>query len=69
MVYKPEWDTFTEGAGWGAWWIQNSYGFLICCNSFSPGTMVFNTAAILGSFLGQPGGRKAKGMWGGDTPT
>ncbi len=27
MVYKPEWDTFVEGAGWNAWWIQNSYGF------------------------------------------
>ena len=27
MLYKPEWGTFAEGAGWGAWWIQNSYGF------------------------------------------
>jgi hypothetical protein len=27
MVYSPDWDTFVEGAGWGAWWIQNSYGF------------------------------------------
>ena len=25
MIYNAEWDTFTEGAGWGAWWIQNSY--------------------------------------------
>ncbi len=27
MVYQPEWNTLEEGAGWGAWWIQNSYGF------------------------------------------
>ncbi len=27
MIYNPDWDTFTEGAGWGAWWVQNSYGF------------------------------------------
>ena len=27
MIYKPEWDTFVEGAGWNAWWAQNSYGF------------------------------------------
>jgi hypothetical protein len=27
MLYNPEWDTFVEGAGWGGWWIQNSYGF------------------------------------------
>jgi hypothetical protein len=27
MIYEPEWDTFVEGAGWDAWWIQNSYGF------------------------------------------
>jgi hypothetical protein len=27
MIYNPEWDTFTEGASWGAWWVQNSYGF------------------------------------------
>lgn len=34
MVYKPEWDTFTEGAGWGAWWIQNSYGFSYAVTPF-----------------------------------
>jgi hypothetical protein len=27
MIYQPDWNTFIEGAGWGAWWIQNSYGF------------------------------------------
>jgi hypothetical protein len=36
MVYKPDWDTFEEGAGWGAWWIQNSYGFSYSVTPFLP---------------------------------
>jgi hypothetical protein len=27
MIYNPQWNTFCESGGWGAWWIQNSYGF------------------------------------------
>jgi len=27
MIYEPRWDTFLESGGWGAFWIQNSYGF------------------------------------------
>lgn len=34
MLYQPEWDTFAEGAGWGAWWIQNSYGFSYAATPF-----------------------------------
>jgi len=34
MLYQPDWDTFAEGAGWGAWWIQNSYGFSYCSTPF-----------------------------------
>lgn len=34
MVYKPEWDTFVEGVGWDAWWIQNSYGFSYSATPF-----------------------------------
>ena len=34
MLYQPEWDTFEEGAGWGAWWIQNSYGFSYTATPF-----------------------------------
>ncbi|MBK7259622.1 MAG: hypothetical protein IPI01_17830 [Ignavibacteriae bacterium] len=34
MLYKPEWDTFVEGAGWNAWWIQNSYGFSYAATPF-----------------------------------
>ena len=33
MIYHPDWNSFEEGAGWGAWWIQNSYG---CAYSSSP---------------------------------
>lgn len=36
MLYKPEWDTFVEGAGWNAWWIQNSYGFSYAATPFLP---------------------------------
>ncbi len=34
MIYNADWDTFTEGAGWGAWWIQNSYGFSYTATPF-----------------------------------
>ena len=34
MLYQPDWDTFVEGAGWGAWWIQNSYGFSYAATPF-----------------------------------
>ncbi len=34
MLYQPEWDTFVEGAGWDAWWIQNSYGFSYAATPF-----------------------------------
>jgi len=34
MLYQPDWDTFEEGAGWGAWWIQNSYGFAYAAAPF-----------------------------------
>jgi hypothetical protein len=34
MIYNPEWDTFVEGAGWNAWWIQNSYGFSYAATPF-----------------------------------
>jgi len=34
MLYKPEWNTLVEGAGWGGWWIQNSYGFSYAATPF-----------------------------------
>jgi hypothetical protein len=34
MLYEPKWDTFIESGGWGAWWIQNSYGFSYAVTPF-----------------------------------
>lgn len=34
MLYSQEWDGFEEGAGWGMWWIQNSYGFSYSATPF-----------------------------------
>ena len=34
MLYQPDWDAFEEGAGWGGWWIQNSYGFSYAATPF-----------------------------------
>jgi hypothetical protein len=36
MLYRPDWDTFEEGANWGEWWIQNSYGFSYAATPFLP---------------------------------
>lgn len=34
MLYLAEWDGLVEGAQWGAWWIQNSYGPTYCALPF-----------------------------------
>jgi len=34
MLYYPEWDCLIEGASWGAWWIQNSFGPTYCALPF-----------------------------------
>lgn len=36
MLYRPDWDAFEEGAGWGAWWCSNSHGFVYCSPPFLP---------------------------------
>ena len=64
MIYKPEWDTFTEGAGWGAWWIQNSYGFSYAVTPFLEEPWASNAATILGSVLEQSGRWKAQRVMG-----
>ena len=64
MIYEPEWDTFVEGAGWNAWWIQNSYGFSYAATPFLKGTMVLHFAKFLGSLLEQPGRRETNGRSG-----
>lgn len=74
MLYKPEWDTFVEGAGWGAWWMQNSYGFSYAASPFlrEPWISVLQNSLDLfwdnqgdGKRTGYGGG-KQRGMWQGD---
>lgn len=69
MVYKPEWDTFTEGAGWGAWWIQNSYGFSYAATPFLKEPWISILQRSWDLFWDNQGDGVRRGMWGGDKPT
>lgn len=74
MIYKPEWDTFVEGAGWGAWWAQNSYGFSYAAAPFlqEPWSSILQRSLDL--FWDNQGDGKrngygdgsVKGMWDGE---
>ena len=68
MIYNADWDTFTEGAGWGAWWIQNSYGFSYSATPFlqEPWSGVLQRSWDL--FWDNQGDGKRKGGWGEETP-
>jgi hypothetical protein len=68
QVYKPEWDTFSEGAGWGGWWIQNSYGFSYAATPFlqEPWSSLLQRSWDL--FWDNQGDGKRKGLWGDGTP-
>ncbi len=68
MLYKPEWDTFVEGAGWDAWWIQNSYGFSYAATPFlqEPWFSVLQRSWDL--LWDNQGDGKRMSMWGG-SPT
>jgi len=68
MVYRPDWDTFTEGAGWGAWWIQNSYGFSYAATPFLQEPWISLLQRSWDLFWDNQGDGKRRGMWGGDTP-
>jgi len=68
MVYRPDWDTFTEGAGWGAWWIQNSYGFSYAATPFLQEPWFSLLQRSWDLFWDNQGDGKRRGMWGGDTP-
>jgi hypothetical protein len=69
MLYKPEWDTFTEGAGWGAWWIQNSYGFSYAATPFLEEHWLSVLQRSWDLFWDNQGDGKRRGMWDGDKPT
>ena len=68
MIYNSGWDTFTEGAGWGAWWIQNSYGFSYAATPFlqEPWASVLQRSWDL--FWDNQGDGIRKGLWGDGTP-
>jgi len=68
MVYQPDWNTFAEGAGWGAWWIQNSYGFSLASTPFlqEPWFSLLQNSWDL--FWDNQGDGKRMSMWGG-SPT
>jgi hypothetical protein len=68
MLYKPEWDTFVEGAGWNAWWIQNSYGFSYAATPFlkEPWFSILQRSWDL--HWDNQGDGKRMSMWGG-SPT
>ncbi len=68
MIYNADWDTFTEGAGWGAWWIQNSYGFSYAATPFlqEPWAQILQRSWDL--FWDNQGDGKRKGGWGDGSP-
>lgn len=68
MVYKPEWDTFVEGAGWDAWWIQNSYGFSYSATPFLPEPWFSLLQRSWDLHWDNQGDGKRMSMWGG-SPT
>jgi len=65
MVYQPDWDTFCEGAGWGAWWIQNSYGFSYAATPFLQEPWFSTLQRSWDLFWDNQGDGKRKGLWGG----
>ncbi len=68
MLYNSDWDTFTEGAGWGAWWIQNSYGFSYAATPFLQEPWVSVLQRSWDLFWDNQGDGKRKGLWGDGTP-
>ena len=68
MVYHPGWNSLTEGAGWGAWWIQNSYGFGYCSIPFLQEPWVTILQNSQDFFFDNIGDGKRIGLWGG-SPT
>jgi hypothetical protein len=65
MLYQPDWDTFAEGAGWGAWWIQNSYGFSYCATPFLQEPWISILQKSWDLHWSNQGDGKRVGMWGG----
>jgi len=68
MLYKPEWDTFSEGAGWNGWWIQNGYGFSYAATPFLQEPWISLLQRSWDLFWDNQGDGKRKGLWGDGTP-
>ena len=68
MVYQPDWDTFEEGAGWGAWWIQNGYGFSYAATPFLQEPWFSTLQRSWDLLWSNQGDGKRMGLWGG-SPT
>lgn len=68
MVYNPAWDTFVEGAGWGGWWIQNSYGFSYCATPFLEEPWFSTLQRSWDLHWNNQGDGKRQSLWGG-SPT
>ncbi len=68
MIYNGDWDTFTEGAGWGAWWIQNSYGFSYAATPFLQEPWISILQQSWDLFWDNQGDGVRKGLWGDGTP-
>ena len=65
MIYQPDWDTFEEGAGWGGWWIQNSYGFSYAATPFLQEPWFSTLQRSWDLFWNNQGDGKRMGLWGG----
>ncbi len=68
MIYNGDWDTFTEGAGWGAWWIQNSYGFSYAATPFLQEPWAGILQRSWDMFWNNQGDGQRKGGWGDGKP-
>ncbi|MCL5098519.1 MAG: hypothetical protein M1608_13515 [Candidatus Omnitrophica bacterium] len=64
MLYKADWDTFEEGAGWGAWWIQNSYGFSYAATPFLSEPWSTTLQHSWDLFWNNQGDGRRMGLWG-----
>ncbi len=67
MLYEPNWDTFAEGAGWGGWWIQNSYGFSYAATPFLQEPWFSTLQRSWDLFWDNQGDGKRKGLFGPKT--
>jgi len=65
MLYKPDWDTFSEGNEWRGWWIQNSYGFSYAATPFLQDPWFSMLQRSWDLFWDNQGDGKRMSLWGG----